>query len=70
MSGKVKKILATLSLLGITASGVMEFLGHVSQAFPQNHTLGAVCAVISTVLGALVAYHPVSIKDPNAGEQK
>lgn len=65
MSGKLKRLLAILAALGITASGTIEFLGHVTAAFPQSHTLGSVCAAISTVLGLLVAYHPVSIKAPN-----
>lgn len=67
MSGKIKRVLAILAALGITGAGVMDFLGHVSTAFPHNHTLGAVCAALSTIIGVLVAYHPVSIKDPNAG---
>lgn len=70
MSGKLKRLCAIFAALGITTSGTIGFLQHLQVAFPGNHTLGSVCAVASTILGLLAAYHPISIKDPNAQQQQ
>lgn len=65
MSGKLKKLMAIIAALGITSSGVIAFLQHLQVAFPGNHKLGQVCAVLSTLIGLAVAYFPVSIKAPD-----
>jgi hypothetical protein len=69
MSGKVKKILAILAALGITAGTATTFLTNVMHTFPSNRAVVGACAAIVWIIGMLVAYHPVSIKDPNAKDQ-
>lgn len=70
MSGKVKKILAILAALGITASGVTEFLTHVMSVFPASKALHAICAGAVTVIGLLVSIFPVSVKLPDDSPDK
>lgn len=64
MSGKAKRLLAILAALGITASGVVDFLNHVMSAFP-NPKLHMICSGIITAIGLAVAVFPVSVKNPN-----
>ena len=63
MSGKAKKALAILAALGITASGVVDFLNHVMSTFP-NPKLHMICSGVITLIGLAVAVFPVSIKKP------
>jgi hypothetical protein len=65
MSGRMKKALATLAALGITASGVTEFLTHTMTAFPSVTWVHSVCAVLLTVLGLATSIFPVSVKNPD-----
>src|SRR6202012_3938199 len=65
MSGKMKKALAILAALGITASGVTEFLTHTMNAFPSVPWVHSACAVLLTVLGLATSIFPVSVKRPD-----
>lgn len=64
MSGKAKKALAILAALGITTSGVIDFLNHVMSTFP-NPKLHMICSGVITLIGLAVAVFPVSVKNPN-----
>ena len=68
MTGKMKRLMAILAAVGITADGIVEFLTHVMKAFPDNKWVHGAGTIAVTVIGLLVAYHPISIKDPNAGK--
>lgn len=70
MSGKLKKALAILAALGITASGVVEFLTHVMSVFPANKYVHAICTAVVTIIGLAVSIYPVSIKLPDDSPDK
>lgn len=63
LKGDTKKLLAILAALGITASGVVDFLNHLMAVVP-NPKLHMVCSAVITVIGLAVAIFPVSIKNP------
>jgi hypothetical protein len=65
MSGKLKKTLAIIAALGITAGGVTEFLNHLVGVLPANTKLHATLVAVVAVIGLLTSYYNVSIKNPN-----
>jgi protein-S-isoprenylcysteine O-methyltransferase Ste14 len=66
MSGKLKRLMAILAALGITAGTATTFLTNVMHTFPGNKYVVGACTLLVGAIGLLVSYHPVSIKDPNA----